>query len=273
MTHVRIAMMQMPVIFGAIEENLRTMRDFLDTARGRADICIFPECADIGWANEDAIRLATPIPGTVSDAYASLAREFNVYLAAGLTEAAGELIFNAAVLISPEGEILLHHRKINTLTGVEDMYAIGDRLATVMTPFGRISLDICADNSDSSAVLGETFGRMGTSLLLSPCAWAVRPDRDVEKEPYGEEWHIPYSRLARRYHMAVVGVSNVGIVANGAWRGWKAIGNSIAYDGDAACVAELPYGEDAVCCQVIEIELRVNSLTGTALTSWVGDIR
>ena len=53
-------------------------------------------------------------------------------------------MYNAALLISDQGKILLHHRKINVLTGVEDVYAIGDRLAVAETPFGRIGIDICA---------------------------------------------------------------------------------------------------------------------------------
>lgn len=270
MKRVRIGMMQMPVVYGDAGLNLQTMEEALRALNGQADLCVFPECLDFGWANEDAAKLATPIPGPVSDHYLALAKHYGVWIAAGLTEAEDQQVYNTALLISSSGEIVLKHRKINILTGVEDVYGVGTRLEVAKTPFGRIALDICADNLGDSTVLGEAFGRMGAQLLLSPCAWAVTPDRDPEREPYGQEWHVPYQMLSKKYGMAVVGVSNVGRVANGAWRGHRAIGNSIAYTARGEVAAVLPYGECAAAYCVIELELLDNPLTGTALSGAVG---
>ena len=60
---VRIAMAQMPVVFGKAEENLKTMERFLEKAEGRADLAVFPECSDLGWGNVDAPSLSHEIPG------------------------------------------------------------------------------------------------------------------------------------------------------------------------------------------------------------------
>lgn len=265
-TTVKIGMIQMEVVFSQPQKNLKKAEQLVKKAKeAGAQICVIPECMDLGWGNEDAEFLAESIPGKTSDELTRIARENEVFLVSGLTERAGDKIYNAALLISDEGEILFHHRKINVLTGVEDVYSIGDRLGVTETKYGKIAIDICADNFVNSLSVGVTLGRMGADLLLSPTAWAVVPDRDVVKEPYGEEWHIPYKKLSSFFGMPVVGVSNVGQVTKGPWAGWKAIGNSIAYDSDGSLITVLPYGEDAECVQVIDVHIKQKTVKGTEL--------
>lgn len=265
-TTIKIGMIQMEVVFSQPQKNLEKVEQLVKKAKEEgAQICVIPECMDLGWGNEDAEFLAEPIPGKTSDELTRIARENEVFLVSGLTERAGDKIYNAALLISDEGEILFHHRKINVLTGVEDVYSIGDRLGVTETKYGKIAIDICADNFVNSLSVGVTLGRMGADLLLSPSAWAVVPDRDVVKEPYGEEWHIPYKKLSSFFGMPVVGVSNVGQVTKGPWAGWKAIGNSISYDSDGSLITVLPYGEDAECVQVIDVHIKQKTVKGTEL--------
>lgn len=265
-TTVKIGMIQMEVVFSQPQKNLKKAEQLVKKAKeAGAQICVIPECMDLGWGNEDVEFLAESIPGKTSDELTRIARENEVFLVSGLTERAGDKIYNAALLISDEGEILFHHRKINVLTGVEDVYSIGDRLGVTETKYGKIAIDICADNFVNSLSVGVTLGRMGADLLLSPTAWAVVPDRDVVKEPYGEEWHIPYKKLSSFFGMPVVGVSNVGQVTKGPWAGWKAIGNSIAYDSDGSLITVLPYGEDAECVQVIDVHIKQKTVKGTEL--------
>jgi len=98
---------------------------------------------------------------------------------------------------------------------------------------------------------------------------AVLPDRDPVKEPYGNEWHVPYSHLSSIYHIPVIGVSNVGQVTEGSWKGWKAIGNSIAYGRDGNLLKVLPYGEEAECVEVITVETEKEIMCGTKLSEYV----
>ena len=269
MGRVRIGMAQMPVVFGKTGENLKTMESFLRKAEGRADLIVFPECCDLGWGNVDAPRLCHEIPGKTSLAYCGLARKYHIWMAAGITEKSGDKTYNAALLISAEGEIILHHRKINVLTGVEDVYEIGSRLEAADTPFGRLALDIWADNAEKSMVMGEAFARMGADMLLSPSAWGVSPDRDLKKDIYGMEWYRPYSKLSEKYEMAIVGVSSVGFLENGPWGGWRVIGNSIACNGKGEIVKVLSCGENAEEFCVIEIDTMPHSRKGTALAEYL----
>lgn len=263
---LKIGMIQMNVVFSEAEKNLAHAGKLIKEAKDKgAQICVLPECLDLGWGNPDAAQYAEPIPGRISNQLGEMAKENAIYLVAGITEKAGEKIYNTAILISDDGSILLKHRKINVLTGVEDVYSIGDRLGVAETKYGKIAIDICADNAGNSLSIGMTLGRMGADILLSPCAWAVRPDRDVKKEPYGEEWHKPYKTLSSTFAIPVVGVSNVGKVEKGSWAGWKAIGNSIAYGSNGKLLAELSYGEQAEVVEVIEVYLTEKTQVGTAL--------
>lgn len=47
---------------------------------------------------------------------------------------------NSAVLISPAGEVLLRHRKLNELSIARDLYTLGDSLNVAETEIGRADL-------------------------------------------------------------------------------------------------------------------------------------
>ncbi|MDD4796883.1 MAG: carbon-nitrogen hydrolase family protein [Eubacteriales bacterium] len=263
MQTVSIAMIQTLVEYGRWEDNFSRAKTLLgEAAAAGAQIAVLPECFDLGWAYPAAGQDALPIPGPRSDILSRWAREYGLYLAAGLTERDGDRIYNAAVLLDPHGEILLKHRKINILTDVEGMYSVGDRLGVVDTPLGRVGLAICADNLEDSLALGHSLCRMGAQLILSPSAWAVPPNNS--RLTYGEEWFVPYGQLCRLYDVSVVGVSNVGAVTQGAWQGWSCIGNSIAMGPGAQNLAVLPFGEDAACWRMAQVPVAPPIARGTA---------
>jgi predicted amidohydrolase len=230
----------------------------LDRARraileAEADVAVLPECLDIGWTHPAARDLAQPIPGPHSDALAEAARRGGIHVVAGLVERAGARIYNAAVLIAPSGEILLKHRKINELDIALDLYSTGTRLEVAATPLGTIGVDICADNFPETLCLGESLARMGATVLLSPCAWAVDAGHDNFREPYGGLWIGAYTALAKKHRIAVVGVSNVGWLTAGPWAGRKCIGCSLAVGPDGEILGQAPYGESAEATVVVEI--------------------
>src|SRR5262249_17371808 len=116
-------------------------------------LVVLPECLNLGWTDPSAREEAQPIPGPHFDRLASAAKEAGVHVAAGLVERAGPRRFNSAVLIGPDADLLLHHRKINELDIALDLYSVGDRLGVIQTELGKLGLSICADNfSDSLAI-------------------------------------------------------------------------------------------------------------------------
>jgi len=169
------------------------------------------------------------------------------------------------VLISPADDIILHHRKINELDIALDLYSIGDRLGVVETEFGTIGLAICADNFSNSLAIGHVLCRMGAQLILSPSAWAVDANHDTSRDPYGKLWRDAYSELTRLYDVSVVGVSNVGWITGGPWKGRKCIGCSLAIGPSGVELAQGPYGENAEAVVPVNVELRSRIGRGTEI--------
>jgi predicted amidohydrolase len=261
-----LGMAQMFVEGGQADRNLKRATDMIrQAADQRCKIVVLPECLDLGWTDPAARQLARPIPGPHSDALAQAAYRAGIYVVAGLTERAGERIYNAAILISPGGDILLKHRKINIMEIAQDLYSIGDSLAIAHTPLGTIGINICADNFPNSLVFGHSLARMGAQLLLSPCAWAMPPEHDNGQEPYGQLWKTAYTPLTQLYDLTVVGVSNVGWLRGGPWQGYKCIGCSLAMGPGGVILAEGPYGEAAESLIVVEVEPIERTITGEAI--------
>jgi predicted amidohydrolase len=251
----RIGMGQMYVHPGEPEKNMRKAIDMIEQAAKRGcSVIVLPECLDLGWTYPEAFSLAQAIPGPHTDALSLAAADHAIYVAAGLTEKNGNTLHNAAVLISPRGEILLKHRKINELSIATHLYTTGVSLGVACTDIGKIGLNICADNSPEAIVLGQAQALMGANILLSPSAWAVEPDHDNRLNPYGGLWIDSYTRLAKQNKMPVIGVSYVGPVHGGAWDGWKCIGCSLAVDANGDVIIQGSYGEHAEELLVVNLK-------------------
>ena len=265
-TSFRLGMAQMLVEGGQPDRNLARAGEMI--ARAASEGCaavLLPEALDLGWTHPSARDLAEPIPGPRTDLLAQAARDAGVHVIAGLTERATQHVYNTSVLISPRGELLLRHRKINVLDIAQDLYAIGDSLAVAETALGPMGIPICADNFSSSLALGHSLARMGARMLLSPCAWAMPADHDNQAQPYGATWTQSYTALARLYDIYVVGVSNVGWLVGGPWDGRKCIGCSLAVAPGGEIITRLGYGPDAEELAVIEIAPRPAPARGTAI--------
>lgn len=266
----RVGMAQLLVEGGHPGANLG--RAVAAIGRAAAEGCrlvVLPECLDVGWTDPLARDLAWSIPGPHADRLAVAARRHAVFVAAGLVERSGDRLYNAAVLLGPDGRILLHHRKINELDIALDLYAVGDRLGVAETALGRIGLTVCADNFGNSLAIGHVLARMGAQLILSPSSWAVEADHDEAREPYGRLWLDAYTELSRLYDVTVIGVSHVGRLRAGPWAGRPVIGCSLAVGPGGIVLARGPYGADAEALVVVEVEPRPPIGRGTGIAPFL----
>ncbi|MFB3905529.1 MAG: carbon-nitrogen hydrolase family protein [Acidobacteriota bacterium] len=243
----KLALVQMLVEGGEKEKNLdRAEARIREAARHGAAIVVLPEAMDLGWTHPSATSGAEPIPGGATcRRLMKAAAENRVYACAGLTERDGNQVFNSAVLIDPKGELLIRHRKLNELDIGHNLYAQGDRLNVCRTEYGTLGLLICADATTAHYTLLRSLGYMGADIILSPSAWAVPPDHDNRRNPYGDTWRRPYQTVAREFNMWIAGVSNVGKMTAGPWKDWNCIGCSLLVDADGKEVLQGPYGADA----------------------------
>lgn len=255
MRSIRVGLAQLLVVAGDVTGNLERAAEMVEEAgHQHCDIVVLPECFDVGWTDVRASELAEPIPGATSNALCGMAKDNSIMIASGLTERDGAAIYNAAVLIDRSGAILTKHRKINELDFAQRIYGVGSELKVVDTEFGRVALNICADNYIGSLHLADAQAAMGAELMLSPSSWAVPSGHDDEATPY-VEWQEPYREIGQRHGIPVVGVSNVGAVETGEWAGWRCIGRSLATDASGNIASWGSYGVDASELKVATIEL------------------
>lgn len=265
---IKVGMGQMLVTGGQLNSNLERAVIAIRQAKARhCDLIVLPECLDGGWTYPDVAKIAQPIPGNTSDILCQAASDQGIYVVAGITESAGKRYYNTAILISPQGEILLKHRKINLLKIEQPYYSTGDSLQVADTPLGRIGVNICADNTPDSLVFGHSLARMGAEMILSPCAWAVSPDWG--NKPYGRMWEKAYTTLAKLYNIPVVGVSNVGWVEGGPWDGHQCIGNSLAVDSEGEIAAKASFGLAAEELLAVDLTIVKRSITGTSWSEFL----
>lgn len=255
MSAFKLALAQMPVVGGAREQNLRCAERFIaEAAKAGAAVVLLPEALDCGWCDESARAEAGAIPnGEACRRLRAAARAHRLHVCAGLIERAGALLFNSAVLISPEGEVLLHHRKLNELNIAHHLYAQGDRLAVAHCAIGTIGIMICADAFARGQIVSRTLGLMGAQVILSPCAWAVPPGHDNVKQPYGRLWLDNYGPVARDFQLWIAGASSVGLIRQGHWSGHSCIGCSMVMDPAGEPALRGPYGADAAALLDVQV--------------------
>ncbi|MEX2142575.1 MAG: carbon-nitrogen hydrolase family protein [Pirellulales bacterium] len=212
---MRIAGVQMDVALGAVAANLGRMEKRLAEAAGQgAKLVVFPECAATGYCFESAAEareVAEPIPGPITERMSQLCREHGTYTAFGMVELDADRLFNAAVLVGPEG-VLGSYRKIHLpYLGLDMFTTPGDRLFRVDHVGNvRVGMTICYDGSFPEST--RSLALLGADLILLPTNW-----------PPGAETTAEYVTNARAvennvYFMAVNRV--------GTERGFRFIGHS-----------------------------------------------
>jgi predicted amidohydrolase len=261
----RLAMVQMKVEGGNREANLSKARQMIDEAAGNgAELILLPEAMDLGWAHPSALTDAAPVPsGPTCRMLMKSARDHSVYICSGLVEKSDAGVYNSALLISPQGDILIHHRKINILDIAQDYYGQGRGLKVVDTRFGYVGIMICADAFADQRVITQSLCYMGADLILSPTSWALPPELCNDRELATSIWVDHYAPVARKFNVHIAGCSNVGILSDGPWKGYCAIGNSMVIGPDGEVAAGNYFGVDAETIVYYDMMIHPRPVRGT----------
>lgn len=203
-------------------------RALAEAAAGGAELACFPETCLFGWVNPNAHRLADPVPGPTTERLGELARKHGLMIAVGMAERSEDGLYDSAVLIDRDGELLLTHRKVNILSELMDppyTPGVDARASVVDTRLGRIGLLVCADTFKDDIV--GAVAEDEPDLLVVPYGWAAPLDAWPD---HGASLHGWIAHTARRVGAPVVGVDAVGEIAQGPWRGYLFGGQSAVCD-------------------------------------------
>jgi len=268
-TKFKLALVQMKVIGGDRKTNLAHARKMIDEAAAQdAEVVLLPEAMDLGWTDPSALTDALPIPGgQTCQVLMDLAKKHSIFICSGLIEKAGDKVYNSALIIDPGGNVILTHRKINELEIGHPYYELGEKLNVCETPFGTFGLLICADANTENQVLTRALAYMGADVILSPSSWAVPPDHDNEKDPYGSTWENAYMPVAKDFAVWIASSSNVGKMTAGPWKDWNGIGCSMVVNHNGELVTKGPYGAEADTIIYVDIEPVPRPAQGT---NWPG---
>ncbi len=192
-----LALTQMKVVGGDRKTNLKHAGEVIQEASDQgAHFILLPEAMYLGWTDPSALFEAEPVPGGKTARFLSeMAKKHNLFICSGLIEREGNVVYNSAVIINPQGKV-----------------------------------------------------------ILSPSSWAVKPDYDNEKDPYGGLWRKAYKPVAKDFRIWVASSSNVGWMTDGPWKGWKGIGCSMVIGPNGQEVLNAPFGANADTLLYVDIK-------------------
>lgn len=262
---MRLALGQLLVEGGEPERNFeRAEKMIASAALQKANIILLPETIDFAWTHPSSLDEAQTIPGKFSNLFCDFAKKYNIYICVGLTEKAATKHYNTAILINSNGEIFGKHHKINLLEVEFPFYEIGQKLEVFDTPFGKIGLNICADNYHDALHIGHTLARMGAQIILSPSSWTVDYHVTENEHPYHDKWFKPFQTLASYYNLIVASTTSVGYIVGGPYEGKKMMGCSLVVGKDGL-IAEGKKNEFAGDLIIVDIEIPTRTEKGTQI--------
>ena len=174
MREVTIALAQTAPVLNDNEENLRRMAAIIQRicSEQPTDLIVFPELAVSGYeCGLNFTSLAERVPGHAVSFLAGKAAEFGVYLAFGMPvkEKVESILYNAAVLIGRDGELLGDYRKLH-LRGEERLaFRPGYRLPLFETEFGLVGIMVGWDLAFPETA--RSLALDGADLVLLCAAW------------------------------------------------------------------------------------------------------
>ncbi len=131
------------------------------------DVIVLGELLNVIGAPGTYDTDAETIPGPSTSFMAGIASAHHVNIAFGMVERSGDSLFNTAVLIDRNGNIIGKHRKVQLpLAEASGGLAPGDAVEVFDTDFGRVALLICQETSFPEPAREAAL--QGAELLLVP---------------------------------------------------------------------------------------------------------
>jgi predicted amidohydrolase len=147
--------------------------------QGPVDLIVFPELANTGYVkgrleefNMQFIEQAEPIPGPTTDALGAVARQHSVHIVVGLAELHPHIpatLYNSAVLIDSEGQVVGVHHKLHIPAEEKHYFYPGSTTQVYYTALGTIGLLVCYDSEFPE--LPRLFSLQGAEILVGIYNW------------------------------------------------------------------------------------------------------
>ncbi|WP_290819409.1 carbon-nitrogen hydrolase family protein, partial [Halovivax sp.] len=107
----RVAACQFEPEPGDVDANVETVRELGGALADDVSLAVFPELCLTGYDLDAVPDVAEPVPGASTDRAVELADELDVTLVLGLPERDGDAVYNATVLVSPDGVEAIYRKQ------------------------------------------------------------------------------------------------------------------------------------------------------------------
>jgi predicted amidohydrolase len=156
------------------EDNCRMYEPLIaEAARQKADLVVLGETLTYVGLGKKYHEVAESIPGPSTDYFGRLARKHNLYIVPGLLERAGHLVYNVAVLIGPDGQVIGKYRKVCLpRSEIEGGVAPGADYPVFPTRFGTVGLMVCYDGFFPE--VARELSNRGAEVIAWP-VWGCNP--------------------------------------------------------------------------------------------------
>lgn len=150
------------------EESIRQFCNMLKlAAKNYPDIVCLPEAMNKVGTRLSYVDAAEPIPGPSTKALGEVAKKHRFYVVAGLLERDGKCVYNTAVLINRNGELVGKYRKVYLpREEVEGGLTPGDSYPVFDTDFGKVGMMICYDLQYVDPA--RALAAQGAEVILMP---------------------------------------------------------------------------------------------------------
>lgn len=240
---MKIAGVQMDIALGEPLKNLDAMLERLEVAAGEgASLVVFPECALTGYcfnSFDEARACAEPAPGPSAVRMAEACARLKTRAVFGMLEEREGRIFNACLLVGPDGVEAVYRKVHLPKLGVDCFTTPGDHPFSVCAcgP-ARIGMNICYDGSFPEAA--RVMALEGADLVVLPTNWPPGTENTAA--------YVPNTRALENniYYMAVNRV--------GAERGFRFIGHSKICGPDGGVLDEAAHENEAILYAEIDLD-------------------
>ncbi len=162
--------------------SLERMAEFCaQAAEAKADLVLFPELVVHGHCTPSTWELAEPVPdGPAVASLVKMAKQHRLIISAGLSEKESDVVFNAQVLVGPDGYIG-KQRKIHMSRDEGFHYKGGREISAFDLGMCRVGTVICYDNQFPE--VGRICALRGAEIILMPhAAREARWDDSAESQ-------------------------------------------------------------------------------------------
>ena len=144
-----------------------------EAERQRADLVVLGETVTTAGVKLKAEEVAEPIPGPTTRFFGELAKTNHLHIVLSLYERDVYLVYNAAVLLGPDGRLIGKYRKVCLPPGeAEKGIAPGHGYPVFDTAFGRVGMMVCYDGFFPE--VARELSNRGAEVIAWP-VWGCNP--------------------------------------------------------------------------------------------------